>query len=119
GVGGEFGGEKGGGENGKQGLHVLQGRAALVRRGEMMTTEQFDAKLTHIEEQAAAMQERVDGYRDQNMARLFLESGWSQEELAAHLGKRWGKEVSRPWVTCHLRFGRFLAFFVTSGNKER
>jgi hypothetical protein len=37
---------------------------------------------------------------------------------AAHRAKRWGKEVSREWVSCHLRLGRFRAFFITTGDKE-
>ena len=83
-----------------------------------MTQQEFDAQLTHIEDQTAARQERVDGYRDQHLARLFVASEWSQEELAEHLGKRWGKSVIQQWVAQHLRFGRFLAFFTTSGSKE-
>ncbi|HEY7423256.1 MAG TPA: hypothetical protein VH682_03350 [Gemmataceae bacterium] len=67
---------------------------------------------------AAARQERVDGYRDQKMAALFVESEWSQEELAAHLGKRWGKSVSSDWVAKHLRLGRFLSSFNTTGIKD-
>jgi hypothetical protein len=54
-------------------------------------------------------------YRDQHLARLFAESEWSQEDLAAHLAKKWGKEVSQEWVSKHLRLGRFLAFINTSG----
>ena len=83
-----------------------------------MTEQQFDARLQVIEEQTAARQERVDGYRDQHMAALFVESDWSQEKLAAHLSKRWGKDVARQWVEKHLRFGRFLQFFATTGSKD-
>ena len=83
-----------------------------------MSEQQFDARLTVIEDQTRARQERVDGYRDQHMARLFVDSGWSQEELAAHLAKRWGKEVTQQWVSYHLRFGRFLSFFTTSGCED-
>src|SRR5262245_5664581 len=85
----------------------------------MMTWEQFDARLTVIEEQTAARQERVDGYRDQQMAKLFIDSEHSQEELAEHLSKRWDQSVSRSWVETHLRLGRFLSFFDTSGIKDQ
>ena len=34
----------------------------------MMTEQQFDARLQTIEEQTAAHQEKVDGYRDQHLA---------------------------------------------------
>ena len=37
-------------------------------------------------------QERVDGYRDQQLARLFVESEWSQEELAERLAQKWEKD---------------------------
>lgn len=84
----------------------------------MMTWRQFDARLTNIEDQAQAQQERVDGFRDQQMALLFAESERSQQELAAHLGEVWGKDVSQSWVCCHLRFGRFIRFFITTGNKD-
>src|SRR4029453_1281108 len=84
----------------------------------MMTWQQFDARLTNIEDQAQARQERVDGFRDQQMAKLFAESERSQEELAERLSKRWNREVSRQWVGYHLLFGRFLSFFATSCGKD-
>lgn len=83
-----------------------------------MSEQDFDARLTHIEEQAEAKQERVDAYRDQEMGKLFDESGWSQEELAAHLSKRWDRNVSPDWAAKRLRFGRFIAFFNTTGIEE-
>ncbi len=92
---------------------------AFLPEGDMMTDQEFTVRLTHIEDQAAAMQERVDGYRDQELAKLFVESEWSQEQLAEHLGKTWGKEVSREWVSKRLLFGRFLAFFGTSCTKDQ
>jgi hypothetical protein len=52
------------------------------------------------------------------LAKLFVESGWSQEQLAAHLSLRWQKEVSREWVAKHSLFGRFLKFFGTTGTEE-
>jgi hypothetical protein len=83
----------------------------------MMSTEQFDARLTQIEEQTRARQEPVQGFRDQKLAALFLDSGWSQDEVAAHLGKWWGKEVTQQWVGQQLRFARFLSFFTTTGSE--
>src|SRR5262245_36970773 len=85
----------------------------------MMTWEQFDARLTVIEDQTAARQERVDGYRDQQTAKLFVESEYSQQELAEHLNRRWKKDVTQQWVSYHLRFGRFLSFFTTTGCKDQ
>jgi hypothetical protein len=85
----------------------------------MMTDEQFEARLTHIEDQVAAMQERLDGYRDQQLAKLFIESGWSQEQLAAFLTKKWGKSISREHLSDRLRFGRFLSFFGASCTEDQ
>jgi hypothetical protein len=83
-----------------------------------MTKEQFKARVQHIDEQFAALQERSHGYRDQELAKLFVECDWSQDELADELIKLWDKEVSRQWVGQHLRFGRFISFFATSGSED-
>ena len=80
----------------------------------MMAWEQFDAQLKNIDEQYGAAQERIDGRRDQRLARLFLNSERSQQELAEHLGEGW----SQQGVGQHLRFGRFLTFFTTTGSKD-
>jgi hypothetical protein len=61
---------------------------------------------------SAARQARVAGWKDQRLARLFLASGRSQQALADRLGR------AQQGVAQHLRFGRFLAFFTTSGSKE-
>ena len=72
--------------------------------------DQFDARLKHIEEQAGAMQARVDAYRDQEIARLFVQSGWTQERIAQRMGK------SQQHISRLLLFGRFLVFMPT-GHK--
>lgn len=46
-------------------------------------------------------------YRDQKMAKLFTECGWTQELIALHMGKTHG------WVSRRLVFGRFLKFVTT------
>lgn len=50
--------------------------------------------------------------RDQETARLFNESGWTQERIASKLGK-----VQR-WVSYRLVFGRFLMFRTTCSKDE-
>jgi len=70
----------------------------------MMTDEQYQAQRQHIGEQAHAMRERADAYLDQELAKLFYQSGWTQERLAAKEGK------SRRYVAYRLCFGRFLHF---------
>lgn len=84
----------------------------------MMSEDQFKTKLTHIDEQAGALQERVDGYRDQELAKLFIECEWSQEEIAGKLSDAWGRSVERSWVSRRLLFGRFINFFVSTCHKE-
>lgn len=77
----------------------------------MMTAQQFDAKLTHIEEQFAACRVGAIAYRDQEMARLFDECGWTQEKIVARMGKK------QEWVFIRLKFGAFLSF-ATGGCKS-
>ena len=69
-----------------------------------MNEDQFEARLKHIEEQAGAMQARVNAYRDQEIARLFVQSGWTQERIAQRMGK------SQQHISRLLLFGRFLVF---------
>lgn len=47
------------------------------------------------------------GLFDQELARLFYRSGWTQEQLATAEGK------SQKWVSRRLLFGRFLGFIPT------
>ena len=54
----------------------------------MKSEQHFDARLKHIEEQYAAKRGGAEAYRDQEMARLFGECGWTQERIAAQMGKR-------------------------------
>jgi hypothetical protein len=47
-------------------------------------------------------------FSNQSLARLFYESEWTQERIAAKIG------MSPDWVGKHLRFGRFLEFVARS-----
>jgi transcriptional regulator with XRE-family HTH domain len=49
---------------------------------------------------------------DQELAALFIRSGWTQEQLAAKEGK------SQRWVSYNLTFGRFLSFSTMVLNSE-
>lgn len=57
----------------------------------------------------------IKALRDQALAKLAHESGWTQMELAKIEG------CSQTHIDCRLRFGRFLQFCITagSGNLEK
>lgn len=74
----------------------------------MMSEQQFDARLARINEQYEAHKEGAVATRDQEVARLFEQCGWTQERIAQRMGKR------QQWVSYRLIFGRFLEF-TTSG----
>ena len=65
-----------------------------------------------INEQVEARQGRVDVYRDQELAKLFYASGWTQQELADKEGK------SQQGIGQHLRLGMFISWFTTTGSKH-
>lgn len=75
----------------------------------MMSEQDFDLRLRHIEDQAKARRESAEAYRDQEMGRLFCECEWTQEKIADHPRIK----KSRQWVEKRLRFGRFLTFATT------
>jgi hypothetical protein len=76
-----------------------------------MTDKEFDIKLIHIEEQYQAGKVENEGRRDQDLAHLFQESGWTQERIAKRVGK------SQQWVDKQLRFARFLAYYTCSNSQ--
>lgn len=82
----------------------------------MMSEQHFDARLKHIEEQYQAKREGADAYRDQEMARLFEECGWTQERIAERVSELSGKRITQSRVSRRLVFGRFLKF-MPSGHK--
>ncbi len=58
-------------------------RPAWTTANKKMTEAEYRVRRTRINEQVEAKQERVDAYRDQELAKLFYDSGWLQKELAA------------------------------------
>lgn len=76
----------------------------------MMTDQQFDKRIAEIDQEHARRREGADAWRDQEMARLFEECGWTQERIAERMGK------SQKWVSNRLLFGRFLAFRTSGSN---
>lgn len=73
----------------------------------------YELRRQQIEDQAGAMQERVDAYRDQKLSLLFVQSGWTQERIAEKEGK------SVRWVYYRLQFGRFLIFCTSCANSQK
>jgi hypothetical protein len=51
-------------------------------------------------------------YRDQELARLFGDCGWTQERIAGRMGQ------SQRWVAYRLLFGRFIAFRTACSKSE-
>jgi transcriptional regulator with XRE-family HTH domain len=64
------------------------------------------------DEEAARIKERPVAGRDQELARLFQECGWTQERIARRIGK------TKAWVSYRLIFGRFLEFSTTVEKLE-
>jgi len=77
-----------------------------------VTDAQFDERIAAIQTKASELQDRADAYRDQELARLFLECEWTQERIGQKMGR------TQAWVSFRLIFGRFLSF-ITSGYKDQ
>ena len=70
----------------------------------LMTDAEYQAKRASLRAlYGDTAQDRTARF-EQGLARLFVESGWTQDQLALKEGQ------SRPWVTVRVRFGRFLDF---------
>jgi hypothetical protein len=77
-----------------------------------MSDEAYEREREAIRETYGDSNAEALALRDQALAKLYLRSGWTQEELAKK------ENVGRPRMTQRLLFGRFLAF-VTTGNIPR
>ncbi len=73
------------------------------------TDEQYDKQRKDIEAGFELRKECADAWRDQRVATLFDECGWTQERIAKREDKTQG------WVQLRLRFSRFLGFINTTG----
>jgi hypothetical protein len=78
-----------------------------------MTEPEFDARIKQIDKGYAGKREGAEAYRDQELARLFIECKWTQEKIAQEMGR------TQPWVTYRLRFGRYLEIITRSYNSSR
>lgn len=77
-----------------------------------MTEQQFDARLQEIDKEYASKREGAEAYRDQEMSRLFVQCGWTQEAIAKHMCK------AQSWVARRLHFGRYLRFMPSGHNHK-
>jgi hypothetical protein len=80
----------------------------MVRR---LSAEDYTAKRDAIKATLGANGAEASGLRDQALAVLFTESGWTQRELAEK------ENVSQKLIDFKLRFGRFLILSTTCTQK--
>jgi hypothetical protein len=80
--------------------------AQFAAAGKMTETE-YRARREEIRATYGDSASERAGLFEQELARLFYQSGWTQEQLAAIESK------SRKWIDFRVRFGRFLDFGTT------
>src|SRR5215472_17541984 len=68
-----------------------------------MSREDFSRQFTLWQQTYGNSNAEAGARREQSLAKLFVSSGWTQEELAAEVGK------SQSWIDQQLRFGRFIS----------
>lgn len=71
-----------------------------------MTEEEFDGRFDEVKQQGAAC-------KDQGLAKLFRESGWTQDRIAEHLGH------AQSWVSNYIIFGRFLEWIIANCDNHK
>jgi hypothetical protein len=76
----------------------------------MISDQQFDERLATIKRTYDSAREGVEAGLDQELARLFVECGWTQAKISQRMGR------SHQWVSYRLLFGRFLSFSTDRGN---
>jgi hypothetical protein len=77
-----------------------------------MTDRQFDERLGQIEADYAGRRLGAEAFRDQEVARLFVECGWTQERIAKRMGWSQGRVAQR------LIFGRFLNYYGRNNSES-
>jgi transcriptional regulator with XRE-family HTH domain len=91
---------------------MLAEKIVELPKSNRMTAEDFDRERADLDARLPRDSKRLAALRDQEWAKLFYRSGWTQEELAKAEGK------SRPYIDKLLRFGRFLDFDPIGSNPE-
>jgi len=77
-----------------------------------MAKDEYQKQRQQIRAQVGDVNREATAIRDQALAKLFVSSGWTQQELAEAEGKK------QPWIDKHMRFGRFLNFNPSGINYE-
>src|SRR5260370_34348862 len=78
--------------------------AIAVLPSGQMTEEAYDRERAKLRNTDGHSSIEAAAKRDQALAILFYRSGWPQEQLAKKEGR------THQWVSCRMRFGRFLNF---------
>jgi hypothetical protein len=81
-------------------------------RSNRMTQAEYERERERIKETYGDSARDAGARRDQELAKLFYRSGWTQEVLAQKEG------VTRISIVYRLRFGRFLEHVTTVTNPE-
>jgi hypothetical protein len=72
-----------------------------------MTEADYDAERARIRETYGDSEEEAGARWQQELARLFYRSGWTQQRLAGKEGK------DQSWISLQVKFGQFLDFMTT------
>jgi len=76
-----------------------------------MDKKTFLSRKTKIEKEVEEKERQVEAFKDQRIAELYLDSGWTVREIAEVEG------CSKSKVDQMLRFARFLHSFVHHGGQ--
>jgi hypothetical protein len=77
-----------------------------------MTEADYDAERARIRETYGDSEEEAGARWQQELARLFYRSGWTQQRLAEKEGK------TQQWIALQVKFGQFLDFTTTVVNSK-
>lgn len=82
----------------------IESRDAEIIPFRRMSESDYERERARLREVYGADKREAGGRSEQELAKLFERSGWTQEQLAMKEGK------GQTWVSYQLRFGRFLVF---------